>query len=385
MGAAGGARAWYPGTMAKRAFVRKRGVLSDSYEDPPGQKCKYSMPATMAGEELPEEQRAQILSDARLAVGSAYGMHEDRSPELLGSLLEGVAEFNCDAPMNLTRFLDDPRVQPALVHATADVPASRLANFAQVVGMIGGPGAREVLRKRLDDLVQDPATFDDHAFFNHKAGSLVTTACSLLALEPDADAPADALLRLVEHPCGFNRRSACWNAATLVSKAPATSTPPVRRLRTAIVAIANTTDDDDLFLYVCDASHAHLVRDRLQKLLTHESYDLRHRAIIALSRGPDSTWGLARLRERLPHEPSLRLRFSIARSLAPLLPPSDLTALLDEALANESPSLRFQAIGLLDALPKPAASEVAARALADEPDPALERLLRAHLTATPAP
>lgn len=363
--------------MSKRAFIRQRGTLCDDYEDPPGSKFTICMLASMVGEEISAEDRAAVLARARSPLGSAYGLHEDQSSDVLEGALDGVNKLNSSTPMDLMRFLEDGRVQPALVDAARRAPGDCLANFAQVVGLIGGPGSREVLRERLAELSIDPDTFLDHSFFNSKAGALATTACALLGLEPDADVAAEALLRLFQHPCGFNRRSAFMNAVPLVQRGQATRTKAMRRLAEAIDAAAGT-DDDELFLILCDRTYwlSPGLNERLGRLLVHGSRDLRERAVQVLSQPPlVSAATLCQLRDRLPLEPSLRLRIRIAGHLGPLLATVDLAALVAEGLADESPSLRHKAIGMLHSLPSPAATELAQRAEVDEPDPALKRLL----------
>ncbi len=364
--------------MSKRAFIRKRGTLCDNYEDPPGSKFTNCMPASMVGEGISPEDRAVVLAQARSPLGSAYALHEDQSSDVLEALLDGVDKLNASTPMDLMRFLEDARVQPALVDAARRAPGDCLANFAQVVGMIGGPGSREVLRERIAELSIDPDTFLDHSFFNSKAGSLATAACSLLGLEPDADVAAEALLRLFQHPCGFNRRSAFRNVVPLFQRGRATRTKAMRRLAEAIEA-ASGTDDDELFLILYERTCwlSPDLTERLGRLLVQGSLDLRGRAVTVLSQPPlVSAETLCQLRDRLPLEPSLRLRIGIAEHLGPFLATVDLAALVAEGLADESPSLRREAIGMLHSLPSPAATELAQRAEVDEPDPALKRLLQ---------
>ena len=370
--------------MSKRPFVRRGGTLIDDYEEPAGKKYSWEMPASMLGETLSVEERNEVLSRTRTARGSAYAMHSDRSPELLDALLAGLENLNMGNPMPLTMFLDDARVQPALVNATRRAPAGELANFAQVLGMIGGPGSRDVLRERLQELAVDGETFDDDPFFNAKAGSLATTACSLLALDPDADAAAAALLRLFEHPCAFNRRSAYRDAASLVRRARAGRTGPMRRLADAI-AVASNTDDEQLFLFLCQVGHgpaalAH--RDRLERLLCDASLDTRDSVVNVLVQPPLlSVWSLVCLRDRLPHEPSRRLRRTIAAHLGSLLTPDDLAALVEDALADESPSLRYRAVDVLEQLPGRVAAQIASRSVIDEPDAGIKRRLQESLAA----
>jgi hypothetical protein len=332
----------------------------------------------MLGELLTDEERAAAMDAARSAHGSSYPLRGDASPEVLEALLEGLRRFNWSAPLALLKFIDEPRVQPALVEAARECDASDLANFAQVIGLAGGPGAREVLTARIEELAARADTFADAAFFNDEAGALATAASALLGLQPDADLAADALLRLFDHPCRFNRRSAFQRVTSVVRRSSASSTHAMRKLTVALRA-AEDDDDDELFLILLpshrpgDTSH----RPRLERMLSHEESDIRQRCIGVFSEAPVlSAWSLARLRARLQDEPSLRLRLQIAATLAPLLDESELARHVAEALEHESPSLRHAAIGLMRSLPLALADELAERALVDEPDSALARMLR---------
>jgi hypothetical protein len=82
-----------------------------------------------------------------------------------------------------------------------------------VVGLVGGPGAREVLRQRLRELEGEPKVFDDDNFHNSYAGSLQSVAEHPLRLEPDAEDAGDILIKLAEHPCASNRETAVWAIA----------------------------------------------------------------------------------------------------------------------------------------------------------------------------
>lgn len=364
--------------MAKRRYARRRGEAVDDYEDPPGRKVTHVLPQVMLGEVLSDDERDAAIAAAASARGSSYPLRGDASPEVLDALLEGLQRFNWSAPMALLNFLDDPRVQPALVEAAGHCDASELANIAQVCGFVGGPRAREVLTARVEELAALTETFADHAFFNDKAGALATASRALLGLQPDADLAADALLRLFDHPCAFNRRSAFSLATSLVRRSSATSTSAIRRLTLALRA-AEDDADDELFLILLPARRPGDMsyRPRLERMLAHDDIDIRQRSIGDFSQAHIlSAWSLARLRDRLADEPSLRLRLQIAATLGPLLDERELARHVTEALEDESPSLRHAAIGLLRCLPIAVATELAERALVDEPDPALARMLR---------
>lgn len=365
--------------MTKRPFDRKRGMLIDEYEDPPGQKRGSYLPASMYGEELAPEDRRHLLDRTAAGKGTSFDLQDEKSPEYLDALLAGLGKQGWALPMALIRFLDDHRVQPALLDATEKARGRDLANFAQVVGMVGGPGSRELLRRRLAELAADAKTYEDDSFCNWLAGSLCTTACSLLQLDPDAMDAADALLRLFAHPCRHNRNSAFWHAAEVLESRRHVQTAPARRLSTALDAQLETADDE-LFLYLCDffyPRHAKVVRQRLVSMLDQEAVETRGAAMRKLSQLPyGNGWALALIRDRLPTEKSLRLRVTITRMLGRLVPDDQRVMIVREALADESPSLRLEGLSLLEELPAPLARDPARDALKDEPDAMLKDRLQ---------
>lgn len=360
--------------MGKRAFFRDRGELKDTYEESPGAKRVLLLPGSTVGEHPNGEMRVDILREVRTAHGG-YGLRDDRSQDHLEALLEGLRNGNISAPMSLTHFIDDPRVQPALIAAARRASGTSLANFAQVVGMVGGPGARELLRERLAELTADANTWSDHDFFNAWAGSLCTVARAILELEPDAREAVDVFERLFSHPCGFNRRSAYREAASLLADHRA-KTPAFRRLEDLVNRAADT-HEDELFVHICPALRDRdKVLSRLAALLRHSDVSIRQYTISRLFTLPHDPHGtLTLLLEAFPAEQSLRLRLVIAGIVRSFLPQDALGATIEAALADESPSLRWDAIRALDLLDSPRRRDVAARALTDEPDPALRQLL----------
>ena len=231
--------------MAKRAFERRDGLVIDSYEDPPGQKCTYQGPASKLGE---SPDRAPILAAIAGEEGEApyrgtVAPMGDRSPELLESLLRGLVAGNSAAPMSLVRFIDDPRVRPAILAAAEEAPPAESSNFVQVVGIVGGRGACEFLRKRLSTLAGDHAVMADDKFFNALAGSLACTAHALLGLDRDAEPAATELVKLFGHPCGFNRRSAIRKAADAFELQ--SHTEAMQILRTGLDRLIDSVENDE--------------------------------------------------------------------------------------------------------------------------------------------
>ena len=146
--------------MTKRAFERRDGVLFDSYEFPSGQKCRAQFSAQSLGEPLSDEQlqlaRESSAQAPDLAQGAFTLRWEEKSDQSLEALLSGLTAGNIVAPPALLNSLDDPRVRPALIEAARRAAPGWLANVAQVVGIVGGAGARDVLRQRMEELSRPP-------------------------------------------------------------------------------------------------------------------------------------------------------------------------------------------------------------------------------------
>src|SRR5581483_230248 len=195
----------------KRPFVRQHGILVDSYQDISGRRHQYMVAASMLDEVLCEDERTQLVSELgsgiRTEGAAIYALSKEQSADVLEGLLQSLQQNNIAAPMALKRFADDPRVPAALIDAVRRVPGDILANFAQVVGLVGGEGAEEALHHRLEELLLKEQTFADDVFFNAYAGSLSSVAEAILKLNPENEAAVQALVRLLVHPCAFNRRS----------------------------------------------------------------------------------------------------------------------------------------------------------------------------------
>lgn len=152
--------------MTKRPFIRKDGVARDTFELPGGKRCTRDLPLQTLDGPLSDEQRSRARGSARQEWDPEDGAHvlsweQGQSAETLEALLAGLAAGNFAAPMPLLRYVDNPAVRPALVEAVRRASPEHLANFAQVVGLAGGPGAKEALRERLTELMALPTTFDE--------------------------------------------------------------------------------------------------------------------------------------------------------------------------------------------------------------------------------
>lgn len=368
--------------MTKRAFERRDGVLFDTYELPSGQKCTAQFSAQSLGESLSEEQlhhaRKSSAQERDLAQGAFALRYEEKSEQTLQALLEGLAAGNIAAPHTLFQYLDDPRVRPALVEAARRADPSGLANVAQMVGIVGGRGARDVLRQRMEELLAAPETFEDSSFLNFTAGAAATVADSLLRLDPDDTPAANCLRRLLTHPCPRNRHSAAMCAAGAYRHRMKTEAMQVLE---SILRPLVHDPDDRLFFSAIEALKAiepQAVTERCVKVLEGDVDEPIPRAasyLTSLSLSENAI--VPRLVDWISRQRVVRNALPVAWALGSLVPEGLRVDLLRRALADESPSQRWDAIRLLNSFEQELKTELAAAALADETDPALKRALTA--------
>jgi hypothetical protein len=277
---------------------------------------------------------------------------------------------------------DVPGVREALV-AAAEGPLSAAEIVTTALGQVGGVGAREVLRREVAALVKRPATFRAAKFTNTSARRLTTLARDVLRMDPEAVDAAAALVRLFKHPVPDNRMYSAWNAAELYAQWNAPRTKAHATLRDGLAPLLRTRDAD-VFVKVIPAlweMDPNATRARVARLLKHTDPWVRHEAAQqSLKARSPRTWELvAMVVAWLETEPSLRLVAEFANTTAHLVPAERLRDIVARALADESPSLRYDGLSLLASLDATARDELARDALRDEPDADLKRLLRRRL------
>lgn len=368
--------------MTKRAFERRDGVLFDSYEFPSGQKCRAQFSAQSLGEPLSDEQLQLARESSAQAGDRAQGAFtlrwEEKSDQSLEALLSGLTAGNIGAPGALLKYLDDPRVRPALIEAARRAAQGSLSNFAQVLGIVGGEGARDVLRQRMEELLAASETFEDSSFFNFTAGAAATVAESLLLLDPDDTTAANCLRTLMTHPCRLNRENAAGHAASAYRHRMKTEAMQVLE---SILRPLVYDPDDRLFFSAIEALKAlepRAVIERCVKVLEGDVDEPIPRAASYLTSMSLSENAIVpRLVDWISRQRVVRNALPVAWALGSLVPEGLRLDLLRRALADESPSQRWAAIRLLSSIEQDRKSELAAAALADETDPALTRALMA--------
>jgi hypothetical protein len=368
-------------------FQREGTALIDAHKDETGQSYKIYFPrATLEGPSVVDTSaRKEALHEiARGAPDIRVEYHEfwrEAPVELLETLLQGVTAGSSRAPRMLLRFVDDPRVRPALSSAAKRIAVDYLPSFASALGCAGGYDACEVLRERLQEVLTAEQTFLPNSFSNSHAEALTYVAAALLRLDPQALDAARALLRLFEHPCAINRHSAV-RAATEVLHAEL-QTDAMRELRAGLDKLLHTSD---LQLFVTAAptlavEYFEVVHRRCLEILEGPDYELRTWAVVALTRipSPYTATALASLVRWAPRGAPLSLALMAAGMVAPLLDEAVVRDLARRGLASDSPMLRYEAMLSVAGLGGTIARPLIEEALLDEPDPALQRKFRETL------
>lgn len=352
--------------MTKRAFERDGTMLIDVYDAPSAGSGTMNMEASMLGPREPEPTRA-APSEAQVAAWVVRLRAGDWSATQEVYFHRGFAG-----------------VREALVAACDDALGEE-EYVTSTLSRVGGPGAREALSRRLTRLAATEATFTDAASVT-RATKLAELARGALRLDPESMQAATALARLFAHPAPHARMFSAWKAAELFIAGPPPSTAAVDALSDALAPLVHDSDDD-VFVKAFPALWW-IARDeavtRWRSLLRAESEWVRHEAVNMALQTRGTIELLPAMLEWLAWEPSLRTAMSHASQLAPVAPPALVRDLMERALADASPSLRWEGVGLAAALPAEARRELLSAAIADEPDADLRAAMeRAALEVSP--
>lgn len=372
--------------MAKRQF-RREGIYVIDRAEEPDEDYVYLIPARMFGESEIVDEAGREETLRKIRSGIDVGSIEEIGPELpqeemLDVLIEGIGADNGSIALDAAlRFRRHQRVQAALAAAVSRVPLGALPDFAQALGIAGGPDATATLRARLDEAMQQPACFAFARFNNPVAYSAIVAARSILRLEPDALDVAQILVRFFEHPCESNRRYAVTAAVDVCSRGGDTAAE-----EHAAAGLMKLLDSTDPQVFLRASPWLARVRGsdivvKCERFLYNEDKGLRSDAQHALSNmpPPSSAQALAAIARWVPHAAPLSLALQAAGTVRDLLATSVLVGVARRGLASASPMLRHHALYLLDALPDALRRALVEEALRDEPEGILRRKLRALL------
>ncbi|MEZ4410948.1 MAG: hypothetical protein R3A52_31390 [Polyangiales bacterium] len=336
--------------MTKRAFERREGELVDVYDAPSAGASSMRMDASMLDPREPEPTRAAP------------------SREQIAAWVERLRAGDWSATQEVYFHRGFAGVREALVAACDDALGEE-EYITSTLARVGGPGAREALSQRLAQLAATEATFTDAASVT-RATKLAELARGALRLDPESKESATALARLFAHPAPHARMFSAWKAAELFIAGPPPSTAAVDALSDALAELVHGSDDD-VFVKAFPALWW-VARDeavtRWRALLRAESEWVRHEAVNLALQTRGTIELLPAMVEWLAWEPSLRTALHHAIVLAPVAPPALVRDLTKRSLADASPSLRWEGVGLACALPAEARRELLSAAIADEPD-----------------
>ena len=378
----------------KRAFVRNDGMLIDRVQRG-SQTVVHHIPAWLMGEPVSEEGQQRLLRRLQTAdeidtteVVEALG--GELPAGLLEIVLERLERGDGFAALSLAEhYTDSADVRAALVAAARAAAVDdegqvrTLTLLSQALGVVGGRDAADELERLVALLAADERTRAAGAQHNVYACALATAAEALLDLRRDRRPAAEALVTLLDHPCAFNRQQAAAMISRFLPFLVATKTSSAKTLRAGLAPLIDSEDDRQFLAAIPGLLACHQARDaelmrRCERLLLGDDPELRHSAALALTRvpPPNAVWALPMLIRALPAASSLEQQLELTRHVVELAPPIFVERLTRRALADESPMVRREGIYLLGFVPWGVAQALAAEALEDEPDPALEQQLR---------
>jgi HEAT repeat protein len=179
--------------------------------------------------------------------------------------------------------------------------------------------------------------------------------------------------------CGFNRTTAVRKAAKELARHEHLRTKPLRDLRAKLTALIDTPDDD-LFCALVPAvwrDKDKRVPERLSRLLRSRSRKKQQIALSALRKLEYEGWPLLMEWASQPRDHLL-----VLSTLGPnlrLLPDARRAEIAKRALADESPTIRYEGAEVLSTLGPTMAAKLARQALKDDPDPLIRTKLSAFL------
>ena len=299
-----------------------------------------------------------------------------RDRRSLAMLVKAVARDERGSANALFAHRRDPEFRAAVVTLTGR-STPMCSAVEQVLSAYGGREAKAALLRAVRAYARSTKTFDAGTTWSSQAQLAASVASSLLGLDRDADEAAVLLVRLFEHPRPYNRMWSVWQAADLFPRSFC-HTVAFERMADALRPMIAHREDDvfvkavpALWTLARNPKEHERVKQRCRRLLQSPDAHLRESILVRLLAIPSPLSTGPLIAEWFAQERSLRNRVHWAARMPWLVAESVRRSLCRRGLADASPSLRHDAIELLETITPAAQKKLLATALRDEPDPHL--------------
>lgn len=305
-------------------------------------------------------QRAGNVLVDRTRTGHTTFIHGSRPPDATAEVIRRIDEGDYRELALLLSSADIKRVRPVLL-AKAEAASTLDPNLAQALALVGGVAESRILQRH----VRESSRTDFGARTEDDQLRVVYSVHALLQVRPSL-VGARMLVEAVTNGTSWTRQV----TARLVSEnLLARSTLRVERiLLRALPSLL--VDEDGCFVSAFPILLRRHFQDALQRskrILVGGTPSNRRSLLLGLISCP--YYGLPLLRDALRTESQLDLRLMIATEIAPMMPATDLSSLISEALDDKSPAIRMNGARLLEHLDEPAARRLARR---KDPEPMVD-------------
>jgi hypothetical protein len=266
----------------------------------------------------------------------------------------------------LLSVADLGRVRAALL-AGARAASNLEPNLSHALALLGGVEERRILWAHLRESLRSgfPGKSEEEQF------RILYNAEALLSLRPSILAT-----RLLMDAVQVRSPGTTQIAAKVVSDYLLTN-PPLRIQRLLLARLPSLlVADDESFasaVPILLRRHFSKTEERCRRLFVTGADTTRRRLIGNLVNCP--YYGLPLLLRAFDVEPRLDLRLSIAAAVAPALRAKDVSKLVAEALADESPAIRLSGARLLSHLESRTAERLSRR---KDPEPKVDKELQSY-------
>lgn len=363
--------------MTKELFDRERsGMLRDRFGCEAPARWFGAMPSPA------EVQSVLNRLKSGLGAGCEVGAFDDGSEEFKSAVTHAFRSGDYSLAPALAAYAKaDPQVRRVAIEVLSQAPPGERWRMLELAAATGSPEVLPPLREALSMLW---GTREEHEISEELALRAALYAARFFELSADAGA-LDMLTRLTRHPSRLVRHQVCYAASCLVGRVPE---PHALR---EFVRAAFRSDDADLRSAVVPHAAVELMGveeclEVAESILLEASAELWWDSACKLLTAVARTM-LTGTRERVARLSSLWLGKHTPRrgwlTIVELLVECEdferVEPFLQTALRQESPFERWYATELLRRVPHPRRKALANEALADEPEPLLQRRLEAVL------